>query len=119
MNIVPHKTYRDQQIAGLIHQELQEIFEEAGNPRLNRLKVLSVIPKPGGRHFSIFVGSLDNPADPQNPSPEEREIKKTLEHAFNYIRMELVLGLNLKHCPDLKFIPMLAVDTTHSMMCME
>jgi ribosome-binding factor A len=108
MNITPHRVYRDQQLSDLIEQELQDIFEEAEDPVLNCLEILSIGAKPGGKNFTVVVGAASESLGYEQRESHEEIIMEAIERARHYIRAEIALGLNLKRCPDLKFIPVVS-----------
>jgi ribosome-binding factor A len=108
MNLALHRIYRDQQLADLIEQELQDVFEEAEDPVLNCLKILSIGAKPGGKNFTVVVGASGESLGYEQRASHEEIIMEALERARHYIRAEIALSLNLKRCPDLKFIPVVS-----------
>jgi ribosome-binding factor A len=105
MSVVTRKPERDMQIASLIEEELRLILASAADPRINQLEIRSVIPKPGGRHFSILFGP---------PSADEWAVKedeggleagRRLDAAMGFLKSELAMNLGLKRCPEISFHP--------------
>ena len=93
------------QIGRLIEDEMRMILASANDSRINQLEILSVMPKAGGRHFSILFGPPIYDELATKKDHGGLKTGKKLDAAMGFLKSELAMNLGLKRYPEIRFHP--------------
>lgn len=93
-------THKSERLASDIKEHLSAIMRDLKDPRLKSSNLLSIVRVDLSNdlsHCKIYISAMEG-------KEKAKEAVVGLESASGYIKRELMHGIKMRKCPDLKFI---------------